>query len=66
MFGGLIATFKRLLERNMPPGRQTALIVWFVGMSVLTGLVAWHGDADVGPAMVSAADNPNERPERRC
>jgi hypothetical protein len=50
----------------MPSGKQTTLIVWFVGMSVLTGLVAWHGDADVGSAMVSAADNQNERPERRC
>jgi len=38
----------------MPSGRQTALIVWFVGMAVLIGLIAWRGATEVGSAMVSA------------
>jgi len=37
----------------MQSGRKAALIVWFVGMSVLIGLVAWHGADHVGSEMLS-------------
>lgn len=45
---------RKVLEPKMLSGRQAALIVWFVGMSVLIGLIAWHGADHVGSAMLSA------------
>src|SRR5690349_17619421 len=38
----------------MLSGKKAALIVWFVGMSVLIGLVAWHGADHVGSEMLTA------------
>ena len=34
-------------------GKQTTLIVWLIGMSVLIALTVWHGADHVGQAMVS-------------
>lgn len=38
----------------MPSGKQTTLLIWFVGLSVLVGLTVWYGAGQVGQAMLSA------------
>ena len=38
----------------MLSGKQTTLIVWLIGMSVLIALTIWYGADHVGQAMVSA------------
>ena len=38
----------------MLSGKQTTLIVWLIGMSVLIALTVWYGADHVGQAMVSA------------
>jgi putative membrane protein len=38
----------------MPSGKQTTLLIWFVGLSVLVGLTVWYGAGQVGEAMVGA------------
>ena len=38
----------------MLSGKQTTLIVWLIGMSVLVALTVWYGADHVGQAMVSA------------
>lgn len=37
----------------MSSGKQTTLIIWFVGMAVLVGLTVWYGADHVGEAIVS-------------